>query len=141
MTTTAITGKSATFTYGADEGTAQITSANISDAGTSNTIQTLGGSVTVSQGIETTVSCDFLFDGNVVGGGFYAALKAALTSGAPGSLAIDADGGAWVGDAIVTSLSADIPADDAVTCSAEFVVSGDFPFTAPIAAGAFGDEA
>jgi len=36
----------------------------------------------------------------------------------------------WTGDAIVTSLSAEMPADGAVTCSAEFAISGAFPFSA-----------
>ena len=64
--TTAITGKSCTFEYGGStSGTAQITTATIDESASSETIQTLGGSVAISQGIESTVSCDFLYDGDV----------------------------------------------------------------------------
>jgi hypothetical protein len=134
MTTTAITGKQVTFAFGSNEGTAQITSATVDEAGSSNTIQTLGGSVTISQGIESSVSCDFLYDGNTVGGGFYAALKAALASGTPGDLTISGpNGDEWTGSAIVTSLSTEIPADDAMTCSAEFGISGVLDFAPPAA--------
>lgn len=131
MTTTALTGKSVTFEYGSTDGTAQVTSSTIDKQATSNTIQTLGGSVTVSQGQETTVSADFLFDGDQTGGGFYAALDAAFSSGLAGMLTIDADGASWTGQAIVTGLSTDMPADDAVACSATLAISGDFPFSAP----------
>lgn len=132
--TTAITGKSCTFEYGATAGTAQITTATIDESASSETVQTLGGSVAISQGVETTVSCDFLYDGDAAAGSFYAALKAALDGGTTGTLTIEAGTGAvsspnWTGDAIVTSLSAEMPADGAVTCSAEFAISGTLPFT------------
>jgi hypothetical protein len=103
LTATAITGKAATFTFGGKSGTAQITSATVDESGTSETIQTLGGSVAVSQGTEATISCDFLYDGDQAGG-FYAALKAALDSGTAGALAVDAKGSAWTGQAVVTGL-------------------------------------
>jgi len=136
--TTAITGKTCTFEYGGTTpvaGTAQITTATIDESASSETIQTLGGSVAVSQGIESTVSCDFLYDGDAGSTtGFYAALKAALDGGTSGTLSISAGGGTtpseWSGDAIVTSLSTELPADGAVTCSAEFGISGGFPYTA-----------
>lgn len=133
--TTAITGKSCTFEYGGStSGTAQITTASIDEAAASETIQTLGGSVAISQGIETTVSCDFLYDGDVANG-FYAALKAAIDGGSTGTLTVTGGIGTttaptWMGEALVTSLSAELPADGAVTCSAEFAISGGFPFTA-----------
>lgn len=127
---TAITGKACTFTYGSKEGTAQITTATVDEAGSSETIQTLGGSVAISQGVESTISCDFLYDGNTAGG-FYAALKAALDSGDPGAFVVDADGSTWTGDAIVTSLSAEMPADGAVTCSAELTVDGAVTWAEP----------
>ena len=136
---TAITGKRCTFAYGGAEGTAQITTASIDESASTDTIQTLGGSVAIAQGVESKVTCDFLYDGNAAtpATSFYAALKAALDAGNTGTLTIDADGGGWTGEAIVTSLGAEMPADGAVTCSAEFLVSGGLPFTAPttLAAG------
>lgn len=129
MATTAITGKSVTFTYGTKEGTAQITSASIDESASSETVQTLGGSVAISQGVESSVSADFLYDGDQAGG-FYAALKAALDGGTEGDLEIvtGADKGNWIGKALVTSLGAEIPADGAVTCSAELTISGSLAF-------------
>jgi len=125
--TTAITGKVCTFTYGTKAGEAQITTASVDEAASTDTIQTLGGSVAISQGIESTVGCDFLYDGETAGG-FYAALKAALNNASTGVLEIETGTGLtpakWSGDALVTSLSAEIPADGAVTCSAEFTISG-----------------
>lgn len=136
--TTALTGKSCTFTYATEEGTAQITSASVDESASSETIQTLGGSVAVSQGVESTVSADFLYDGDAgASTGFYAALKAALDAGASGTLDISTGGGttpaAWSGDAIVTSLGAEIPADGAVTCTAELTVSGSLAWAESVA--------
>jgi len=135
---TAITGKVCTFTYATEEGTAQITSASVDESASSETIQTLGGSVAVSQGVESTVSADFLYDGDAGSGtGFYAALKAALDAGASGTLSIETGGGttpaAWSGEAIVTSLGAEIPADGAVTCTAELTVSGSLAWAESVA--------
>ena len=133
--TTAITGKSCTFEYGGStSGTAQITTATIDESASSETIQTLGGSVAISQGIESTVSCDFLYDGDV-SASFYANLKAAIDGGTTGTLTIEGGAGtvsapSWEGEALVTSLSTEMPADGAVTCSAEFAISGALPFTA-----------
>lgn len=128
MATTAITGKSATFTYGAKAGTAQITTATVDETASSNTIQTLGGSVAISQGVEAEVSCDFLYDGDTAGG-FYAALKSSIDAGSSGTLLITGGGDSeWSGDALVTALSTEIPADDALTCSATFTVSGALTF-------------
>jgi hypothetical protein len=126
--TTAITGKACRFEYDGKAGEAQITTASVEEEASSETIQTLGGSVAIAQGVESTVSCDFLYDGDTAGG-FYAALKAALDDGSVGTLAIETGTGAvtpagWTGDALVTSLSAEMPADGAVTCSAEFTISG-----------------
>jgi hypothetical protein len=132
---TAITGKSVTFAYGGHSGTAQITSATVDESGSSETIQTLGGSVAVSQGVESKVSADFLYDGDQPGGGFYGALKAALDSGNAGALEIDAKGSGWTGQAVVTSLSAEMPADGAVTCSAEVTISGALRFAPPASGG------
>lgn len=134
MATTAITGKQFTFTYDSEDGTAQVTTGSIEESAESETIQTLGGSVAISQGVTSTISCEFLYDGDQTGGGFYAALKASLESGLPGTITIVGGTGAttdpdWEGEAIVTSLSAEFPADGAVTCSAEFTVSGALAFT------------
>lgn len=133
MATTAITGKKCTFTYATVAGTAQITSASIDESASSETIQTLGGSVAVSQGVESTVSADFLYEPQT--GGFYGALKAALQAGTAGTLDIKAGSGSpptggWSGQAIVTSLGVEIPADGAMTCTAELTISGSLPWTA-----------
>jgi len=129
--TTAITGKRFTVQVGAIDGSAQITSGTVDEAASSETIQTLAGSAAVSQGIESTISAEFLFDGDQSGGGFYAALRAALVSGNAAAVTIDGGGSEWDGMALVTSLSAEFPADGASTCSAELTVSGALDFTPP----------
>jgi hypothetical protein len=127
--TTAITGKQCTFEYGTKAGEAQITNSTIDQTAASETIQTLGGSVAVSQGIESEVGCEFLYDGDAVGG-FYAALQAALDAGTAGTLTINAGGTSeWSGEALVTALGAELPADGAVTCSATFTISGALGWT------------
>jgi hypothetical protein len=131
--TTAITGKQFTVEVDGESGSAQITTGTIDESASSETIQTLAGSAAVSQGVESTISCDFLFDGNVAGGGFYAVMKAALAAGVAVPVTIDGGGASWAGDAIVTSLSTEFPADGASTCSGELTVSGELPFTAPVA--------
>jgi hypothetical protein len=130
--TTAITGKQFTVEVDGTSGTAQITSGTIDETASSETIQTLGGSAAVSQGVESTVSCDFLFDGEQAGGGFYAVMKAALAAGVPVPVDISGGGASWAGDALVTSLSVEFPADGASTCSGELTVSGALPFTAGV---------
>lgn len=141
MPATAITGKACTFEFGSLDGSAQITTATVDESASSETIQTLDGSVAIAQGVESTVSADFLYDGMATGG-FYAALKAALDAGTAGTFTITADGTSeWSGDAIVTSLSAEMPADGAVTCSAELTVSGTVAWTdaaTPLAAASSG---
>lgn len=127
MTTTALTGKSFTFEFGGASGTAQITTGSVDESASSSTIQTLGGSVAVSEGVESTVSCDFLYDGDQPQS-FYAALKAALDAGTAGAIAIAGGTSAWDGQGIVTALSAEFPADGATTCSAEFAISGTLAF-------------
>jgi hypothetical protein len=132
MTTTALTGKSMTFSYGGMDATAQVTSSNIDKQASSTTIQTYGGSAAVSQGVERTVTCDYLFDGDQAAGGFHAILDAAVESQEPGELTVEAGASSWTGSAIVTGVTVDGPADDAVTVSATYVISGDFPFTAGV---------
>lgn len=127
MATTAITGKSFTATFNSVAGTAQITSASISESADSETIQTLGGSVSVSQGTETTLSCDFLYDG-AEAASFYLALKTAFDAGTAATVLISGGDTSWTGSALVTSLGVEIPADGALTCSAEFAISGALTF-------------
>lgn len=122
--TTALTGKAVTFSYGAVQGEAQITTASVDETATTETIQTLGGSVAIAQGIESSVTAEFLYDGDAATGSFFAALKAALDAGTAGALSIVAAGGGWTGQALVTSLGTEIPADGAMSCSAELTVSG-----------------
>ena len=72
MATTVVTGKSATFTYGSTAGTAQVTAFTPDETSSPETIETLGGTAVLSATKERSVSCDFLFDGDQSGGGFYA---------------------------------------------------------------------
>jgi predicted secreted protein len=127
MPTTAITGKQFTVTFNSVAGTAQITSGTIEESASSTTIQTLGGSVAVSEGVESSVSCDFLYDGPE-SGSFYLALKTALNAGTAATITIIGGDSSWTGSAIVTSLSAEFPADGATTCSAELTISGALTF-------------
>jgi hypothetical protein len=129
-TPTAISGKQFTFTYATHSGTAQTTSSSISQAADSETLQTWGGSVVISKGVESTVSCDFLYDGEQ-SGSFYQALSEALAAGTPGEVVIWGGKGAgekWTGSAVVTSLGVELPADGQVTCSAEFAIAGALTF-------------
>lgn len=141
MATTVITGKKFTVSLGTMDGSAQVTTGTVDESSSSNTIQTLAGSATISQGVESTISADFLYDGDQTAGGFYGVLKTALDSGA--EVAVEITGGTdattpstWTGNAVVTSLSAEFPADDAATCSAELTVSGALAFTPTTDTGA-----
>jgi hypothetical protein len=137
MATTVLTGKKFTVTLDDMDGSAQVTTGTVDETSSSNTIQTLAGSASISQGIESTISADFLYDGDQAAGGFYAVLKTALDLAEPVTVEIvgGTDAGAtWTGNAVVTSLSAEFPADDAATCSAELTVSGALVFTPAVAA-------
>jgi hypothetical protein len=131
MPTTVITGKSATFTYGSTAGTAQITTFTPDESSSSETIETLGGTAVLSSTKERSISCDFLFDGDQAGGGFYKVLKDAFDAGSSGTLDVTIDTAAWTGSGIVDSLSVPTPADGAVTCSATFTMSS-WTYTAPV---------
>ena len=131
MATTVITGKSATFTYGSVAGTSQITTFTPDESSSAETIETLGGTAVLSSTKERVIECEFLFDGNIVGGGFYAALKAAFDAASEGTLTVDVDGAAWAGSGIVSALSMPAPADGAVTCAATFTMSS-WTYTAPV---------
>jgi hypothetical protein len=124
MPATVITGKQFTVSVGAVDYSAQITTGSINKTATSSTIQTLDDSATFSQGVETTASCDFLYDGSA---GFYAAMWDAV-GGSAVAVLIVGDDGEWSGNMVVTSLSDEFPADGASTCTAEF--SGTLTFAA-----------
>lgn len=130
-TSVAYTGKQFTFTLGSLDGSAQVTSIKIDEKASSDSIQFLSGSVAISKGVETTISVDLAYDGGASGTtGLYAALQASLATGAAGTVSVDGPAtDSWDGSAIVTSLSAEIPADGAVTCSAELTVSGALTYT------------
>lgn len=130
MATTVVTGKSATFTYDGTSGTAQVTTFTPDESSSAETIETLGGTAVLSSTKERSISCDFLFDGDQAGGGFYKVLKDAFDAGSSGTLAVTIGTGSWTGDGIVDSISVPSPADGAVTCSASFTMSS-WAYTAP----------
>ena len=123
-----LTGKSFTVTAGATDYSGQTTGGNIERSAESETIQTLAGSETVSQGTEDTASIEFLYDG---GSGFYAAMWTAAGTGTPVSVAVVGGDGQWTGDLVVTSLSDEFPADGASTCTVEFAGALEFDTVTP----------
>ena len=78
--------------------------------------------------MESEVTASFLYDGAQATGSFYSALKAALKDGSAGELKIGADISGWTGSALVSALSAEGPADGAMTCEATFTLSGALDF-------------
>lgn len=112
-----LTGKSFTVTAETVDYSGQTTGGNIERSADSETIQTLSGSETISQGVEDTASIEFLYDGSA---GFYAAMWAAAGAGTPVTVVIVGGDGQWTGDLVVTSLSDEFPADGASACTAEF---------------------
>jgi hypothetical protein len=136
MPTTVLTGKKFTVSLDGVDGSAQVTTGTVDESSSSNTIQTLAGSAVVSQGVESTVSAEFLYDGDQAGGGFYGVLKTALDTSAEVDVVIEGgtdSAATWTGVAVVTGLSAEFPADDAVTCSAELGISGTLAFVPGVA--------
>ena len=123
-----LTGKSFTVTAGATDYSGQTTGGNIERSAESETIQTLAGSETVSQGTEDTASIEFLYDG---GSGFYAAMWTAAGTGTPVAVAVVGGDGQWTGDLVVTSLSDEFPADGASTCTVEFAGALEFAAVTP----------
>jgi len=120
------TGKAFTVTIDTTDYSGQTTGGNTDRAANSETVQTLAGSETVTQGVEDTASVDFLYDG---GDGFYAAMYEAAGTGADVALVIAGGGGTWTGSALkVTSISNEFPADGASTCTAE--LAGEIVFAA-----------
>lgn len=130
MATTVVTGKSATFTYGAQEGTAQITTFTPDETASSETVETLGGTAVLQSTKERTIDCEFLFDGDQATASFYKTCKDAFDAGTSGALSVDVNGAAWAGNGIVESISMPTPADGAVTCSVTFKMSS-WTYTAP----------
>ena len=130
MATTVTTGKSATFTFGSVAGTAQVTTFTPDESRSSNTVETLSGTAVTGATRERKVSCDFLFDGNLVGGGFYKACKDSFEADATGTLTVDIDGAGFTGSGIVDALSVPTPADGPVTASVTFKMAS-WAYTAP----------
>jgi len=131
----AVTGKSMTVTYGGTEASCQVTSLGIDESAEAETIQTLGCSATISKGVESSISMDLLYDGGQANS-VYGVLKAALGAGTAAEVEITAASGeTWTGQAVVTSLGVEVPADGAVACSAEMSVSGSLAWTAAAAPG------
>jgi hypothetical protein len=126
MAAIAITGKQFTVTVGSSDYSAQITTGSINKSADSETLQTLADTVTISKGVETTASCDFLYDGAT---GFYKAMWDAV-GGSSVAVVVTGDDGQWTGSMVVTSLSDEFPADGASTCTAEF--SGAMTFEAVV---------
>jgi hypothetical protein len=126
MAAIAITGKQFTVTVGASDYSAQVTTGSINKTADSETLQTLADTVTISKGVETTASCDFLYDGAT---GFYKAMWDAV-GGSAVAVTITGEDGEWSGDMVVTSLSDEFPADGVSTCTAEF--AGSLAFAAVI---------
>lgn len=130
----AVTGKSMTVTYGGQDASCQVSSLSIDESADAETIQTLGCSATISKGVESSLSMDLLYDGGQATS-VYALLKGALSSGTAAAVTVTAASGEeWTGQAVVTSLGVEIPADGAVTCSTELSVSGTLSWAAPPAA-------
>ena len=120
MAVIAVTGKQFTVTVAAHDYSAQVTDGTVNYAGTAQTAQTLTGSASWGQGVESTAACNFLYDG---GAGFYAALVQAATAQTPVAVEITGKDGEWTGDMIVSSVSAEYAADGVARCSAEFTGS------------------
>lgn len=134
ITPAVLTGKSFTFTYDGVSGTAQVTKSSVEKSTEGgSTLQTFGGQVDVPGVTVSKVSCELLYDGHNTGS-IYAALDAALEAQTAGTLAIAGPSGdGWTGTAKVAKLSAETPADGAMTAKADLTISGPFPFTAATA--------
>ena len=119
-----ITGARFTFSFDSKDGSAQCSSAKIAEKVSQDTGKTFGGPWVITSTDAVTITGDFLYDGNLANGGFYAALKAAKDANLAGELIITGTAGeTWTADAaLVTSLDTEMPADGAVKCSAEFTL-------------------
>ena len=128
MPARSITGKQCTFTYGALDASAQVTSVGPARSSSTETVQTLGDSVTVANEKEVTVALELLFDPDT--SGISALMHAAWVDGGKGTLEIDYGGAvATYADVVVTELGEEIPADGLVTQSATFATGQPDTFT------------
>lgn len=120
MAVRSITGKQCTFTYGALDASAQVTSVSPSRSASTETVQTLSDAVTSANERELTVAVELLFDPDT--SGISALLHAAWVAGGKGTLEIDYGGAvATYADVIVTELGEEVPADGLVTQSVSLV--------------------
>lgn len=128
MPARSVTGKQCTFTYGALDASAQVTTVSPARSATSDTVQTLGDAVTVSAEKEVTVALELLFDPET--SGISALLHAAWVAGGEGTLEIDYGGAvATYTGVVVTELGEEVPADGLVTQSATFTTGTPDSFT------------
>lgn len=128
MPARSVTGKQCTFTYGTLDASSQVTSVNPGRTSSSETVQTLGDSVTVSAEKELTVGLELLFDPDT--SGISALLHAAWVDGGKGTLTIDYGGAtATYTDVVVTDLGEEVPADGLVTQTATFTTGTADTFT------------
>jgi len=128
MSVTLLTGKSATFSYDGVSGSMQITSFTTDQTADSETVETLAGSAALSAQKEYTATVSFLFDGTISGAtNFYKAVQAAYEDGLPGAITFAIGGFSEDGDATVTGLTKDVPADAQITCEATFLCTGMTP--------------
>ena len=130
MAVIGISGKQFTFSAGATptDHSARVTSGGITKSSSSTTVQTLGGSITQTEGVECSVSCDFLFDEE---SGFYDALETAIESGDDIQVTITGGGAEWTGSLKVTDLSTSFDAGSLATCSASFAGAMTFGAATP----------
>ena len=109
-----ITGKQVTVTYGALDASTQITSVGPDRASSSETIQTLGDSVTTAGEKEITIAVELLFDPTE--GGASALFHAAYVDGGTVGLEIDYGGAVSTYEGVtVVAIGEAIPADGVVT--------------------------
>lgn len=120
-----LTGKQFTVKSGTTDYSAVVTTGSTTASASSETIQTLAGSEVISQGVEDTTSCEFLYD---EASGFYKLLWDAIHAGTTVAVEIVGGTGKWTGTLLVTDLGNEFPADGAATCTAEF--SGELTFAA-----------
>ena len=119
MPARSVTGKQCTFTFGALDASAQVTSVAPSRSASTETVQTLGDAVTTANEKEVTVALELLFDPET--SGISALLHAAWVAGGTGTLEIDYGGAvATYTDVIVSELGETVPADGLVTQTAGF---------------------
>ena len=119
MPVASVSGKTCTFTFGALDASAQVTSISPARTASTETVQTLGGSASSANTKEITVALELLFDPNE--SGISALLHAAWVGGTKGTAEIDYGGTvATYAEILITDLGEQIPADGLVTQSATF---------------------